>query len=323
MKIRPLNKSRDSDYEALARIERAADPDSSMTVELFKYYDAAVDPKYAKETFVAETDSGEIVAFSFYLESWGTSQPGKFFLDIKVHPDYQGQGTGQRMGQHLMEELAAHNPQMLAARTREDWPRGIQFLEAQGFTLKMRNPVSRLDVNAFDPARFADTLTRTQEAGIRLTTLDELIMTEGEDTALRKTWELDCLISPDIPSSDAYKPLDFDFWIKRFIERPTLLRNGWFIAVDGAEYVGLSVLWQNSALPTRLNTGLTGVRRSHRRMGIATSLKVKAIEYAKRYGAHDIETHNADTNPMYQINLDLGFRPCPAKLDYEKHLETT
>ena len=33
-----------------------------------------------------------------------------------------------------------------------------------------------------------------------------------------------------------------------------------------------------------------------------------------------IETDNEENNPMYQINLKLGYEPLPAWVDYEKKL---
>ena len=66
--------------------------------------------------------------------------------------------------------------------------------------------------------------------------------------------------------------------------------------------------------------GLTGVLRSHRRRGIATAVKLPTIDFARSVGARYISTDNEENNPMYQLNLKLGFRPMPAWLDFEKHL---
>jgi GNAT superfamily N-acetyltransferase len=69
-----------------------------------------------------------------------------------------------------------------------------------------------------------------------------------------------------------------------------------------------------------LNVGMTGVLRAHRRMGIATALKVRAIQFAQTYGARWIETGNEENNPMLQINLRLGFQPAPAWLSFENRI---
>lgn len=69
-------------------------------------------------------------------------------------------------------------------------------------------------------------------------------------------------------------------------------------------------------------TGLTGVVANHRRKGIAAALKLRAIKYAHQHGVKVIETGNEENNPIYQINLMLGFQPQPAWIDFEKVLHT-
>ena len=67
-----------------------------------------------------------------------------------------------------------------------------------------------------------------------------------------------------------------------------------------------------------MDTVFTGVVRSHRRRGIAKALKVLAIDYAHRQGYQLIKTDNEEHNPMFQINLALGFQPEPAILFFQK-----
>ena len=69
-----------------------------------------------------------------------------------------------------------------------------------------------------------------------------------------------------------------------------------------------------------LNVGVTGVLPSHRRNGIATALKLKTIQYAIDYGAVTLKTGNEENNPMYDLNMALGFKPKPAWLSLRKTL---
>ncbi len=79
-------------------------------------------------------------------------------------------------------------------------------------------------------------------------------------------------------------------------------------------------MWVNPANPSKVYVGVTGVARAYRRRGIATVLKLRTIQFAQEVGARWIETENEENNPMYQLNLKLGFRPIPAWLVYEKKL---
>ena len=73
--------------------------------------------------------------------------------------------------------------------------------------------------------------------------------------------------------------------------------------------------WISLAEPAKLYTGLTGVLRSHRRRGIATALKVTALEMAKARGVRTLETDNEENNPMYLLNVELGFEPTRCRGD--------
>jgi GNAT superfamily N-acetyltransferase len=52
---------------------------------------------------------------------------------------------------------------------------------------------------------------------------------------------------------------------------------------------------------------LTGVRREYRRQGIATTLKLRSIAYARSLGDRILLARNESDNPMLQLNLSLGF----------------
>ena len=98
-------------------------------------------------------------------------------------------------------------------------------------------------------------------------------------------------------------------------EHPAFLPDGWLIAVDGDTCVGSSSIWYNKADPQKPETNFTGVRRSYRRKGITTALKVAVIKYAQQQGATRLVTGNEENNPMYQINIQLGFKPIPGWLE--------
>jgi GNAT superfamily N-acetyltransferase len=101
---------------------------------------------------------------------------------------------------------------------------------------------------------------------------------------------------------------------------PNLLPDAYFVAVDGDEYAGTSALWSSPG-SNQLYTGLTGVRRAHRRKGIALALKLRGIDYAKTHGVATIKTWNESNNrAMLSINERLGYVRQPAWVDFSKTL---
>ena len=312
----------DCDYPAIVAIHNLCWPDKSATVDDWREADQRkpADRYFFRE--VVEVD-GRIVASASYFESQWEHVPGKYVLKLEVHPDYQRRGIATAWFDHALRDVLAQRdpvPILLSASTREDQPAALAMLAKHDFALKQRLPISRLDVTAFDPSPYASVLARVAENGIIIKRLSELQRTDTDWR--RRVYDLEISADADTPSVEPITPPAFEVFAKMAFEGTAFRPDGWFIALDGNDYVGMTSIETNKALPHKLYTDFTGVRPSHRRMGIATALKVRSIEeFAKPYGATEIETENEENNPMYQINLRLGFQPAPAWLNFRKRLD--
>lgn len=317
--IRPFRKI-DKDYQAVVAIENAIGPETPASVSAWKHWDCTRDSQYLFRRHVAELD-GEIVAAVSYGHTAWMHQPGKYFVRISVAPRFQRRGIGSILYDFVVQEkLGPRDPQKLVSFTREDRRHGIRFLQKRGFRQVMRTPVSRLDSGAFDVGKFEAKVQRVLASGIAIKTMRQLQQEDPEWK--RKLYELEWECLQDVPSTDPFTKRSFEQFEKSTLGSPNLLPDAWFVALDGDQYVGLSVLWRNLATDRLLETGLTGVIRSHRRRGIATAMKVNAIRYAQEHDNATIETDNEENNPMFQLNLQLGFVPQPAYLDFEKTVGT-
>ena len=316
--IRPFDES-DRDYDASVAIWNAISPAEPTSAEGARYTDSVRDKKYLFGRLMAELD-GKIVATAIYREPFWCYAPGKYALVIRVLPQYQKKGIGGALYDHIMEYLQEqkHKPVNLHSDAREDQPHSVRFLTKRGFEQMMRQQVSRLDVASFDAAPFARSLERFEESGLVLKTLDQFRQEDPE--ALRKTHEKFSEFFRDVPFFEEVSDVSFEHFEKD-LEGPYKLEGGFLIAFDGDEIVGTTSLSKRLGEPGALNTGLTAVARSHRRRGIATALKVRAIELAKRIDARVIQTDNEESNPMYDLNVRLGFKPTPAWLLFRKLLE--
>ncbi|MEM7538761.1 MAG: hypothetical protein AAF639_41765 [Chloroflexota bacterium] len=320
----------DAGYAAGVTLHNAAWPDDLATVEDWKEWEARRDPKYLNVGVMIDIDvpsdgTGEktLVAIGGYGESHWSHQPGKYFMEVTVHPDYQGHGIESFFFDTVSARLADRDPKpaKFTADAREDKTEYIDFLKSRGYVQVMRYPVSQLDVTDYDFSRFAGSEERVTSEGIEIHTLTHLMSVDPGWK--EKIYELEWALEQDMPYVDPPTKPSMEQFDKKF-KSARFRPDGWFIAVDpvnGAlDYVGMSTIWADSANTEKVHVGVTGTLNTYRRRGIATALKLRTFVYTQGVGAKYIETDNEENNPMYDLNIALGFKPKPAWVDFEKKL---
>lgn len=310
-------KKHDAEYEQIVAIHNANWPNLAFTVEEWKHDDETRNPEFLFQRLVVELE-GKIVAYGDYGQPAWSYKPGKYFIRGTVHPAFQKRGIGTALYDHIWNVLVALNPLTLSAQTFENKPESVRFLENRGFESVMRYAFSQLDVCAFDQQKFSGIFEKMNAMNIKLRSFAEL--DDIDPDWKRNVWDLAWELIQDVPSPDPITRQPFEQWLKRF-DAPYYVAEAQFVAMDENHYVGYSGLWLALADREKLYTGLTGVVRSHRRKGIATAVKVRGIDYAKQRGVKFIETDNEENNPMYDLNVQLGFTPLPAELDFKKVIE--
>lgn len=320
MKIRAFDYS-DGDYRALVDIMNVERTDDPLTIEDVKAGDEARATERFFERLVAD-DGGEVIAVAGTGESQWTHVPGKYFVHILVKRDRRRQGVGSALYEHAMRFLFEREPAPTAfvSQAREGDDDSIRFLTGRGFVETMREQASELRLDEFEPDAWSAVAEKVKAGGIDIRTYAELA--ETDPNIQRRMWELDWPLAQDIPEVDPPVRPSFERYRKVF-DAPGFIPDAWFVAVDGDDYVGVSFLFRSLAEEGLFRTGLTGVLRSHRRRGIATAMKVRALAWAKAQGGTRVTTDNAEDNPMYALNVNLGFEPLPAHISFKKVLETS
>ncbi len=259
---------------------------------------------------------GQFAGTGFYRQYPDEYKPGWYSGEVRLHPEYQRQGIGTAWFQRLVAMLAQRPQEPLRALygyVRNDNRAAIGFVEKHGFYPALTNMVSRLDVAAFDFYVY-EGLFATLGAN-RNTILSLAELQQCDPDWKEKAWRLFDAIMPDVPATIPYSPLSLEEFECKELSGPAFSPAAYFVARQGEDLVGESVVQLREA-GDALDTGLTGVLRSHRRMGLAIALKVRAIGYAHAQGAAYIHTSNDARSLMYPLNQRLGFEPLPSWIQF-------
>ncbi len=314
--IRPFNRV-EEEYVWVVGLFNTVWPDKQETVEEWKHFEQGRKIELLYREAVAELD-GERIGHVVYLEPWWSKETGVILIDIMVHPHQQRKGIGKALYDYVMNDLKDFDLKALVSKSREDQTNAMKFLSGLDFEQTMRMPRSMLNLETFDSDQFKSAFDKMAQHNIQISTMAEL---QASDPKWKeKLYELRWAIIQDVPSPEPRKKPTFEEFEKFSLGQPKLEPKANFFAIDNGEYVGFSNLWPGEN-PDKIDTGLTGVVRSHRRKGICMALKLRGFEFAKNYGAKVVETENEENNPMYQINLRLGFEPQPAWLDFRKTIQ--
>jgi GNAT superfamily N-acetyltransferase len=277
--------------------------------------DAERDPAFKFGRWIAEVD-GQVVAGGEHNHNAGHYHLHKFLMDVFVHPEYQGQGIGTALHQHITDALQAHDPISARGAVREDMVATVNFLQHRGWREAFRLWESFLDVTTFDPTPFNSVEAAVLTRGIELKTLPELADDPGRD---RKLYDLAWEIRQDFPEIDAATRESFEEFVEHQLNDKQLVPEAYFVAVHEGVYVGYSSHTTFGDQPDVLRIAQTGVQRAYRRRQIGQALKLRGVAYARTHGFHYVRTVNASSNRgILAINERMGFVKRPAWIEFVK-----
>lgn len=312
--VRPVQ---EHEWDAAARAYSAAHPHEPFSgTDLRRRQDEQRGWGYTAATLVA-LGGPEIVGMGAYFQNPGAYHPRRFVLDLGVFPEHQRQGAGGALWAAIEADLRGHGAESIRVLAREDHATAPGFLVRRGFVGGKRYFTSALDVAAFDPAPYAGLWLTLENLGVRIVSLTEL-RAAGTPELDARLHALMSDVRTDVPRSEPATPLSFQVFDEAVLGDPGLLPGGYLVATHGDAFIGQTTLFA-SDVSDALFTGLTGVTRGWRGRGVATALKLAAIDVARTHGAPTIRTDNASDNaPMLAINDRLGFVRDPASVSFQR-----
>jgi Acetyltransferase (GNAT) family len=262
-------------------------------------------PPDAPEVHLVAYEQGEPIG-SISLENHGEERPIRHFEgEFVIRPDRMKEVVPEVL-QALREVKEEFGVEYISVWCNDRFPERTAILKDAGLEIIQTVPGSRLDLDSFDPTPFKDKVEAVAQK-FRLVTAADLDA-EGFDW-IPGLWETSWEIAEDIPGPHQRSRPPLDEYRQRirnetiFYQPETMM-----MALDGEKIVGYSRVTLSDAMPELALTGMSGALRTHRRQGIVTALKVLGIDKMKAKGIRWLQTDNDETNPMYQINLRLGFR---------------
>ena len=304
-----------ADYPLLTAFDAAAYDDDPREPELWQHDDETRDPGRYFQRHVVEM-AGRPVACGCFGHSDFIDDPDRYWFQVLVPRDGGGTPVREAYLEFALDALAPRHPSAVLSGMVESYEAQVRFLRDHGFREIHREHVSRLDLAGFAPEKFSDTMATVEAQGIALASLADL---DDSDWPERLHPIYQRLVA-DQPAPDPPRLDTFTEWIEGVVGSPDFDSSLWIVACDGEELVGLSQAAVSPTASTAARFGLTGVERDYRRRGIATALKVELLTVLKSRGVLRIDTNNEENNPMYRINLGLGFVPRPDWVMYELQL---
>lgn len=238
---------------------------------------------------------GEIVGYVGCLQAI-TGGGGIYLLRVDIDDNHQRKGIGKALLELADRAGREFEARLLTTKSRDDMSREKRFFEAAGY-----EPFEHLQGVKLDFETYQAPSTKPGPEVIR--TWAEI--GDSPENRLR-LYEMYSRTESGSPGIEVWGIPAFEGWQTGIFPSSWYRPEGLLVAEIEGEWVGLAIVGpMEDGIWT---TDYTGVLPAHRGQGIATRLKVAALDYARLNGAIAIHTFNDALNgPMRAINDKLGF----------------
>ena len=309
-------KATDYEFKELARIDNLVNHDSISDPNEDKN-DWKIRDKSKIRDRILLYKNNILIGVIYY--SQGRNKNNKIcFYTLHLDPAFNNFGYREMLFQELLKKVKLFNCNLLhtSIYNHPNYNEHKKLLIKKGFKLVQTNREYSCDIKNVKIKKYQPLLDKLESKGIHFydsknemkkfpnhyKKLDELIWAYDQDMPIPEG------IHHERPPFKQVMKMQMDFEENSYGTE--------IIAVKNHEYIGSTDIHVYKSEPHKGWTGGLGVLKKFRRQGIATALKIKAIETLLKKGITEVRTDNEENNPMYKINVELGFKPVPFSLDY-------
>jgi RNA polymerase sigma factor (sigma-70 family) len=259
--------------------------------------------RYRRRQYVAEhAGTGQMLGYGAIEQSIFLP---RYRLFLAAEPEPLIAGVGDLLVDQLTGDLREAGAIKVWHRNYAQRTEILDFLVARGFVETARVQDLRLEVASVDLTSYRALFDRLTTRGITLTSF--ATERERDPDSLHKLHAFLNHVKADDPQRQPFIPTPFE-GVVRWFGRRDVSPDACFLAKCGDEYVGFTDLNHIEPIPHGIMHGFTGVARAFRRQGVATALKVRAIEYAQTHGYQTVRAFNLSAHKeMIALNEKLGF----------------
>ncbi|HKO34388.1 MAG TPA: GNAT family N-acetyltransferase [Candidatus Limnocylindria bacterium] len=271
----------DADFEAWRSVRLAILPgERTATVEELKAMD-----RPGRLMLLAEQD-GDLVGHGVASRS---DLAGRGSVTPRVLPPFRRRGIGTEMLRVLIAHTEAQGYPRVSSLVEDDG--SLAFAQRFGFA-EVDRQIEQLRAIGAEPMPptppGVEIVTVAQRPSLWAAAYRQVGFEAVKDMAV---------VSP--------LQVTLEQWESEWINTP----EATFLAMAGADVVGLASLHLDSDVPHRAEQGFTAVHRDWRGRGIASTLKRMTLWWAAEHGISEVYTWTQNGNEnMRRLNEHLGFR---------------